>query len=92
MKTEFNFINLAENSDFTIDEIEPLKQFILNRLNERQRVPGTGFLYKGITFTLASIGYDVDRETQILIIQQVTTAKKSVIEKPELKIIPQFKN
>ncbi len=81
-------INIGYNDlEFTESEIEELKRFIENQLKDSERFLGVGFLYKEISFRLNSIFYNISESQKIITIQQITTKKNPIIQKPKLELI-----
>ena len=76
-----------DKDEFTLDELSTIELFITNLLKDHERQIGVSFLLKGVIFQITSIGYDVEANTKLIFISQITTKKKSIIEKPGL-IIP----
>lgn len=83
MKTEIKF-SKYNNNEFTIEELKPLEQFIIHQLKDYERVPGVGLIFNKVVFMISSIGFDVNEGKKIINVDQITTLKKSVIEKPNI--------
>jgi hypothetical protein len=85
MKTEVRFTKYND-IEFTPEDLEGLKSFIINQLKDQDRITGITFLYKGIIFSITSIGYDVEQNIKIIFLTQITTSKNPVIQKPKLEL------
>ncbi len=78
-------INVNYNHlEFEPEEIEALKTFITNQLKDGDRQMGTGFLFKGLSFIIQAIYFNVETVEKIISIQQVNTKKNPIIETPKL--------
>jgi hypothetical protein len=86
MKTEVRFTKYND-IEFTPEDLEGLKTFIINQLKDQDRITGITFLYKKIIFSISSIGYDVEENIKIIFITQITTNKNPVIQKPKLELV-----
>jgi hypothetical protein len=83
MKT---IINVGYNDiEFTKEEIDEIKSFV-SQLKDYEIKMNLGFLFKGITFVIQVVGYDIMNKTKIITLQQITTKKNPIIQTPKSKL------
>ena len=84
MKT---IINVNYNDiEFTPEEINELKAFV-SQLKSYELQMNVGFLFKQITFVINLIGFEVDPPQKVISLQQITTKKSPIIQKPKLELV-----
>ena len=74
----YKFGTAYSEEDFNADEMKALENKIASQVKPEDRIIGTSFIFKGVLFTLNSIIFDLDEDTKIMHIQQMTRLKRIV--------------